>query len=170
MQKAGYEGAALELLNKVMTEWPADAQHAVVYHQMAQCHEKLGDRSAALIAYRMVFDAQRRQPGELTGAHLGFGMLIALAPYPDLYREALSILDEFGASPTFPIEEFELAAARSLIAKAQGDNAAASHQARTALAAAKKAHSGFSRHPTLGLVSKIDPILEDRLERIAATA
>jgi len=167
LQQAGNYRGALELLNLLMTEWPDDAQKAAVFHQMAECHEALGDLTAALANYRAVFDTQRKKPGQRTNAHLGFGMLVALTPYPEFYDEALSVLDECESSASFPILEFESAMIRAIIADAKGSKESASRQAKTALAAAARKHSGYARHAALGLVASIKPDLEARLKKIA---
>lgn len=167
LQQAGNYKAALELLDLVMTEWPADADKAAVYCQKAECLEQLGETTAALEAYRIVFEAQRQSPGHIAAAHLGFGMLVALSACAESYDVALSALDEFGARSSFPIQDFKAASIRALIADAQGKREAASRQAKSALAAAARTHSGFSRHATLGLVTSVQPDLEERLRHIA---
>jgi hypothetical protein len=108
------------------------------------------------------------KPAEITAAHLGFGLLVAFTPYPELYDEAMSVLDEF-SSPlsSFPIEEFKAAAIRALIAEARGHRELASSQAKTALAAAARTHSGYARHAKLGLVTKVQHDLEARLRGMA---
>jgi hypothetical protein len=107
-------------------------------------------------------------PSYITTAHFDFGLLVALCPDPSLYNEALSVLDEFLSSSTFPIEDFKAATIPALIAGAMGEQAEASRQAQMALAAAEKAHSGYARHATLGLVSEIEPSLENRLKQLAS--
>lgn len=169
LQQAGNFSAALELLDLLMKEWPADAQKAAVFHQRAECLENLGDNEGALNAYRSVCDAQRSLPSSMTTAHLGFGLLVALSPYPDLYDEALSVLDEFASSSTFPVEDFQAATIRALIADGKGEQAEASRQAQLALAAANRTHSGYARHATLGLVTGIEPSLEGRLRQLASS-
>ena len=170
LQQAGNYRAALQLLDLLFTEWPNDAQQAAAFHQKAECLAKLGDKTACIGAYRQVFDIQRRKPTELTNAHLDFGLFIALSANSDLYDEALSVLDEFGSSPTFPIEEFETAAIRALIADATGRRETASRQAQLALLAAGQKHSGFTRHATLGLVTQAQSNLMERLKKIALPA
>lgn len=169
LQQAGNFPAALELLDLLMKEWPDDAQKAAVFHQRAACLENLGDTEGALNAYRSVFDAQRALPSSLTTAHLGFGLLVALSPYPDLYDEAMSVLDEFASSSTYPVHDFQAATIRALIADSKGEQAEASRQAQLALAAADRTHSGYARHATLGLVTGIEPSLEGRLRQLASS-
>jgi len=167
LQQAGNFKGALELLDLLMAEWSDDAQKAQVFSQKAQCLEALGSITEALVSYRLVFDTQRKEPGTITNAHLAFGMLVALAPCPELYDEALSVLDEFESPSWFPYLDFSAATIRALIADAKGDRELAARQAKAALTEAAKTHSGYSRHPRLGLVTSIKPDLESRLNRIA---
>ena len=167
LQQAHNYEAALGLLDLLMAEWPGDAQTAAVYYQKAECHEKLGDAEAAIAAYRLVFQAQREQVGYRTSADLSFGWLVALTPYPALYDEALSALDEFASSSTFPYELFKAAVVRALIADARGDRQRAARYATSALAEAARTHSGYARHATLGLVANVASELVERLKRIA---
>jgi hypothetical protein len=66
----------------------------------------------------------------------------------------------------FPQDRFEVASARSLIAAELGDADTAKAQAVAALAAATETHSGFARHPNIGLVRPEAPLLL-RLRRLA---
>lgn len=168
LQQANNYKAALDLLDLLMTEWPIDAQKAAVYCQKAECLEKLGDHEGTITAYKLVFDTQRKGRSEITGAHLKYGLMVALAPYPGLYDEAISVLDEFSSSTlSFPIEDFMAAAVRAVITDARGNRELASRYAMTALAAAAKTHSGLARHATLGLVTEVPPHLERRLKQIS---
>lgn len=166
LQQAGYFNDAIGLLDYLMAEWPHDAELAVIYHQKAACLERLGDKTAALAAYRQAFDAQRKKPSVLTNAHLGFALLAASTPFPNCYDEALSVLNEFRMHSPFPIQEFEAAAARALIADARAEREEAKRQAATALEAATREHSGFSRHANVGLVKNVGEGLMGRLRRI----
>jgi hypothetical protein len=99
---------------------------------------------------------------------LGFGLLVAQTPLPELYNEALQVLQEFeSCSAIFPVEAFSAAAARAIIYGALGDKAIAAGHAQTALDAAARQHSGFARHARLGLVSNLDRSLRARLEKLA---
>ena len=143
------------------------AQQASVYHQMAQCLEKLGDIHAAIAAYRSTFEVQRKTPGLITNAHLDFGILVATLPAPDLYDEALAVLAEFVGGSQFPIEEYQAAIARALIWHDKGDGLQSGRYAKAALAAASKTHSGFAKHAHLGLVENVPMELHNRIARLA---
>jgi len=167
LQMVGEYRAALGLLELVMREWPEAAQRAAVYHQKAECLEKLGQEAAAIEAYRAAFDAQRKQPTYKTAAHLDFGWLVATRPYPALYDEALRILEEFETPSPFPVEEFRSAAIQAFIWNGKGDRERSRRHAEAALAAMRRTHSGFARHPDLGLVEGVDLNTCEQLERLA---
>ncbi len=167
LQCEGEYHAALRLLELLTREWPDDAQQRQVFEQKAICLERVGQPDAAITAYRAVFDVQRKKPGCITRAHEGFGWLAATVPYPRLFDEALSVLDEFQYSHDFPAGEFRSAAVRALIWDAKGDRKKASEYANAALAANLKHYSGFANHPRLGLVEKIEPGLRSKIEEIA---
>jgi tetratricopeptide (TPR) repeat protein len=167
LQQAGHFQAALDLLELLMANWHDDAQQAAVYHQSAECLENLGDKQAAIAAYRSTFEVQRKTPGWITNAHLDFGLLVTTLPAPHLYDEALAVLDEFEYESPFPIQEYQAALARALIWDAKGDRLKARRHAKAALAAASKTHSGFTHHARLGLVENVSTELHGRIERIA---
>ncbi len=167
LQQANNYQAAVELLELVMTEWPGDAEKAAVYHQKAKCLEGLGNFAGALAAYQQAFDAQREQPGYRTETHLGFGWLVAMTPYPELYDHAISALNEFALQSAFPVQCFKDAAIRAVIADAIGSRERAARFARIALAEAARIHSGYARHATLGFVAGVDRELAERLSQIA---
>jgi tetratricopeptide (TPR) repeat protein len=167
LQQARHFKEALNLLDFAIAEWPNDREPAIEYLQRAECLEQLGDKTAAVIAYREALEAQRRKPSVLTNAHLEFALLVALTPFPGCYDEALSVLTEFRSGWSFPFEVFNEAAARSLIARAKGNSEEASRQANAAIEAAAREHSGFSRHPQAGLVANVQPGLMERLRRLA---
>jgi tetratricopeptide (TPR) repeat protein len=158
--------AALELLDLILTEWRDDAQLASVYHHRAECFIGLGDRQSALDAFRQVFQTQRVCRGELTAAHLDFGWLVVTAPIPELYDEALAVLDEFGHE-IFPVQRYRASAIRALIFDSRGQREQAKIYAHAALQEAEATHSGFRYHARLGLVDSPDERIHNRLKTIA---
>jgi tetratricopeptide (TPR) repeat protein len=158
--------AALELLDLILTEWRDDAQLASVYHHRAECFIGLGDRLSALDAFRQVFQTQRVSRGELTAAHLDFGWLVATAPIPELYDEALAVLDEFGHE-IFPVQRYRASAIRALIFDSLGQREQAQIHAHAALQETEATHSGFRYHACLGLVDLPDERTHNRLKTIA---
>jgi hypothetical protein len=94
---------------------------------------------------------------------------VATQPLPDLYREALAALDEFGDMDGFlSASRYRSSGARALIQFALGDHHAARQSARLALEAAAAHHSGLRYHPRVGLVRVSDRRVHERLEEVAA--
>lgn len=159
--------AALELLDMILAEWHEDAQLASVYHHRADCFLGLGDTQRAVDAYRQVFQTQRVCKSQLTMAHLDFGWLVATIPLPELYDEALAVLDEF-RHEIFPVDRYRASAIHALILDARGQQEQARSYARIALQEAAATHSGLRYHATLGLVESRDERVYERLQTLAA--
>jgi hypothetical protein len=98
---------------------------------------------------------------------LDFGWLVATTPLPELYDEALVVLQEFRRD-TFPIDRYRGSAIHALIFDSRGDREQARNHARTALQAAQARHSGFRYHATVGLVETSDKGIHQRLSNLAA--
>ncbi len=158
--------AALELLDMILAEWPAGAELAAVHHQRAGCFLALGDVPRAVDAYQQVFQAQRACSGHLTGAPLDFGWLAVTVPLPELYDEALAVLDEFPYG-AFPVSRYRASAIHALIFDDRGKPEKARNCARIALEEAAARHSGFRNHATLGLVETPDERVHTRLQALA---
>ena len=150
----------------ILAEWQEYAQIASVHHHRAECLAGLGDREAAVAAYRDVFTTQRDRKGERTDAHLDFGWLVATTPLPQLYDEALALLDQFGDGP-FPVQQYRAAAIRALIHAVRGESKKAQRWARSALDAASAQSSGFPYHVTVGLVESPEKGVHETLQSLA---
>jgi len=87
----------------------------------------------------------------------------------DLYREALSALDEFAGSELelFPIQEYQAAVIRAVALDALGAHEEARSQANRALDAARKKETPLRYHRQLGLVVIEDRALHERVVRLA---
>ena len=157
---------AVELLEKILAEWPADAQLAAVHQQYAQCLLRLGQQEKAIESFRNSFRAQRQNPGHLTEAHLDFGWLCISVPLPDFYDEALLALDEFQYRSGFPVQIYRDAAIRAIIHHARNSTQTARDYAKQAVAAAALERSPYRYHQTLGLVTLTEPTIHARLQAI----
>jgi hypothetical protein len=113
-----------------------------------------------------VFQTQRVCKGEVTGAHLDFGWIVIIAPLPELYDDALAVLDEFGHE-MFPVQRYRASAIRALICDSRGQREQAQAYARMALQEAAATHSGLRYHARLGLVTSPDETVLNKLESIA---
>jgi len=161
---------ALTLLDRVIAEYPDQLQLAQAHKQRGECLLALGDLNSALEAFRTAIEAQRAFPNVQTTAPLHFGFTVARFQRRDLYGEALSVLDEFApaaSSAAFPYQEFLNTAARALMAHDRSDPEARD-MAERALRAVSARHSGFPRHPTVGLVGHVDRQTLDRLRAAAS--
>ena len=161
--------AALELLDMILAEWRESSQLASVYDHRAECFLGLGDVARAVDSYQQVFQTQRVHKSWLTNAHLDFGWLVATAPLPDLYDEALALLGEFTHGLVFPVNRYRASAIHALILGARGQREQAQGYARAALQEAAARHSGFRYHTTLGLVDSPDERVHERLQTLAAS-
>ena len=130
--------AAVELLDRLVVEFPEPAQLAAAHLQRAECLVALGERLRAIRAYRWALDAQRRFPEAPTEAYLGFGELVLELQRVELYSEVLSAIDELGGGEKTPAQEYRVAAIRAFIHDAGGLRKEARACARRALAAAQR--------------------------------
>jgi tetratricopeptide (TPR) repeat protein len=159
---------AVELIDRLLADYPDSAEAAAAYWCKAGCLEELGDLSGAITAYRLALRAERLRPRVRTVAYLDLGKLAARAGRADLYPEVLSALDEFGGDELFPQHQYEAAALRAVVLEELGDLAAAREFARRALEAAVKTHTGLRYHPDLLLLENPELWLHDRISKLAA--
>jgi tetratricopeptide (TPR) repeat protein len=159
--------ASLELLELLLAEFPEKTELAQAHQQRAECLATLGQKEQAIDAYRAALAAERHLPNVRTNAYLGFGELVVELDRKDLYEEVLSVLQEFGGSEAFPIEEYRFNVIRALISDARGLEEARRY-AQLALTAASKTQSPFRYHRTLGLVGEQKRDVEARLAKLAS--
>ena len=87
--------AALELADMVVRDYPDASQLADAHFLRAECLLQRDDPNEGLAAFRNSMQAQRNYPKVHTLVHEAFARLVATKPLPKLYREAVSVLDEF---------------------------------------------------------------------------
>jgi tetratricopeptide (TPR) repeat protein len=160
--------AALELLDRLLADYPDPSQLTAALTQRGECLSDLGRYEDALISFRRAFEAQRQFPNIRVNTYLRFGELVVALKRRDLYSEALSLLKEFGGDEVFPVEKYEAAAIQALISEEAGDVPAARLFARAALSAMAQQEPPFPRHKNIGLVRFVDPTVLDRLRALAA--
>lgn len=158
---------ALELLDRLLTEYPESIEVAVAHWCRSQCLADLGDIDGAVHALRAGLAVERSRPNVRTGAYLDLGMLAIRHGRTALYGEALATLDEFGGSEFLPRQQYAAAAIRAVALDAQGASGPARDNARLAIEAARRKASGLRYHPRLGLVTLRDAPLHAELRRIA---
>jgi tetratricopeptide (TPR) repeat protein len=154
LAEAGLHAAAIELLDRMFTEFPAKIHIGQAHLQKAESLAFLGQTELAISEFRAALQAERDFPNVRSQAWLEFGWFVVQGQLTDLYDEALHVLEEFRdeSGLTFPVIEFRHWAIRSLIADSRGDGAGAREFARRALVGASKEHSGLRYHARLGLV------------------
>jgi tetratricopeptide (TPR) repeat protein len=161
---------AIQLLNELLGEYPEPSQLSSAMMQRAQCFYRMSQIPKAIDDYRRALQAERDRPIVKTDAWLKFAWMIASERMAELYDEALAVLAEF-SSPLallFPLQRFQYNATRALIVESKGDRTSAQSFAAAALKDAATEHSGFSRHPTLGIARDPDEHVLQRLKAIAS--
>lgn len=158
--------AALDLLQRIFTEFPEPSELASAHLRAAQCHEFLGNIDQAIVHFRCSMDCQTKYPNRDVGVLLEFPWFVVTHKLSPLYAEALSVLQH--AHLAFPVQSFKAAAARALVACEHGDSETAAKNAQAALDAAKLEQSQFRNHRPLGLVGKEYQSVIEQLHAIAA--
>ena len=127
----------------------------------------LGQMEDALTSYESALSVEAKRPNYQTQASLDLPFVIACQGIVARYEQALDLLDRHQSRLSFPVEYFRWHTARALITSAVGVTAEAKAQARLALAAAEKDHSGFQYHPSVGLVGESYQQIRQRLVSLA---
>lgn len=165
---AGRHAAALSLLEELLTECPVKLQLAQAYLQKAEALLALGDTPQAIVAFRASLDAERAFSGVRTQCWLVYAYFVTTQRFYDLFLEAQAVLEEFDTDGqrSLPIQQYQYATSMALIAEHRGDTCSAHEWATEALRAADARESGFPYHPELGLVSKEDAQIIERLRHL----
>jgi tetratricopeptide (TPR) repeat protein len=158
---------ALELLERMLRDYPQRSEIAAAHFSRAECLSVLGQIDEALQALRSALAAERDAPNWRTRAYLSLGMLAIRHRRADLYDEVLVALDDFGGRELFPREQYEAAAIRAIVLDARGAHEGAVAFAKQALDAAARTDTGLRYHPSVGLVRDPDPRIHDELKRLA---
>lgn len=169
LAEASLDAPALQLLERMLVEYPDDHFIALAHSQRADILLRLEKIEEAIVAYRQAMEAQRAKPNVHTNAYLEFAWLVANTNRVSLFDEALNMLEEFGGDEAFPVLIFKYFGALAIIQATNGNLSAASGHAKKALAAMKEKESGFRNHPNIGLVRDVEPNILDRLNNIAAS-
>jgi tetratricopeptide (TPR) repeat protein len=158
--------AALELINLAITEYPQRIFLAEMYEQKAKCLNKLGNLQDAESAFQLAFDSMRAIPNIKPSTQFSFGLFVIEHKISRLYKEAIMVLDEFTDRLEFPFIEYYYYGIRAVILNREGNGIEAKSIAIKALQASEKEHSGFSRHPGVGLVNQPNEIIHSELQRL----
>lgn len=158
--------AALELTNLALTEYPQKTFLAELYEQKAVCLNILGNLQEAENAFRLAFDSMRAVPNVKPNTQFSFGLFVIEHKINRLYKEAIMVLDEFTDRLEFPFIEYYYYGIHAVILNREGSSVEAKILAIKALQAFEKEHSGFSRHPKVGLVNRPSRIIHSELQRL----
>lgn len=168
--EAGLFESAIELFNRVLSEWPSPTELAQTHLHLAQCHAELDHRDDAATHFRAALAAEKAMPNIQTGAWLLYPWFVLSNEITERYDEIERVIcdHEEVRERHFPNEVYRWAAAKALLAERRGDFSAAVHFAKTALAAADQTDSGFRYHPDVGLVKNPAGTIYERLLALAA--
>jgi len=168
---AGLHAAAIELLDRLLTDYPEKIEVASAHLQKANSLRILGQTELAVDEYRAALHAERDFPNVRTGTWLDFGWLVVEKQRADLYNEVLEIFKEFRdeSDMKFPANEYRYWAVQAIIAAAQANPGAAREFAQRALGEASKTHSGLGYHANLGIVSSQPVWLEKKLRALSGS-
>jgi tetratricopeptide (TPR) repeat protein len=134
----------------------------------ADAYLSLGKLEAAIESLQRALQRERILPCLFTQAWSDYAMLVATQRIESLFADALTVLAAHKDRLTFPADHFFWHASRALIQEAMGKTEDAREDAASALAAARKQHSGFRYHPKVGLVASDHQGLMDELSRLAS--
>jgi tetratricopeptide (TPR) repeat protein len=166
LAEEGNHTAALGLLDELLRDFPERSQLGPARHQRAESLLALGRDEEAIEEFRGALRAEKEYPQMRTNAKLDFAWLIATRGMTELYDEAIAIFESLEQMDmAFPMQRYQCATAQAFIADSLGERDAARLFAAKALSAAAERHSGFRRHPDLGLV-KADAAIRCRLQSI----
>lgn len=158
----------LELLEILLNEYPEPVFLENAYSQRAKCFEDLNRLEDAVESYRLGCQARRNIPKIRGSAPLYFGMFAVRHNQTNLYSEIQAVFNELlnENDIIFPNAKYMYFATNAIIAEEYGQLELAKQCAEKALQAAAMEHSGFNRHPQVGLVEKRDEVVEKRLRKI----
>ena len=159
---------ALKLLDRYF-ELPDDFDHAQAHVDRATAYLALGRVADAIASYEASLSREEVFPNFQTDAYLALPYLVATRCIRKQYRRALELLEAHESRLMFPVDRFRWHAARALIAADSKEPDLARLHAGQALEAAGCEHSGFSYHPSVGLVKKQYESVVRKLEAYRAS-
>jgi tetratricopeptide (TPR) repeat protein len=153
LQQAGLNEQSLELLRG----YSDPHQAAMALSTRGDALFALGRIDDAIEAHRHAFEYERaHSPNYFGNSWLRFGETAIGEDRRERFQEVSAIFEcalKAGYRATFPYEQFTYFACQALILSARGEVAEARSMADRAVAAAQRSHSGFGRHPSIGLVA-----------------
>jgi tetratricopeptide (TPR) repeat protein len=159
--------AALELLDRLLKEFPDKSQLGEAHRQRAACFLAMRRPDDALGAYRDALAAERTHPGIEGHAYLELAELVLSLQRVDLYGEMLELVTRRGRPEIFPVARYRAFGVAAFLAERLGRIADAQSFAEQALSAAAQTKSPFRFHPTLALVDETDESVQRHLWQLA---
>jgi tetratricopeptide (TPR) repeat protein len=159
---------SIQLAEKCINEFSAESwQMASCHLVIAECHSMLGNVKDAVEAYLKCFDAQRKCPNHQTLGPTSFSMFVVEHEITDLYETVVSVLNEFRSLSRIQFVDYQDWGCLAIIASNTGLKDDAIELAKRALECAHRTHSGFNKHPTVGLVSDRESAFYQKVQKIA---
>jgi tetratricopeptide (TPR) repeat protein len=158
--------AALSLLDRYFA-LGADSSQAEAHFNCGRAHAALRNVDAAIASFEAAVACEEANPLFRTWVYIELPVLIATERRRALYGRAVELLTKNRDRPLFPAEFYKWHGAQALILHDRGETAQALDEARQALEAAAMTHSGFQRHPGVGLVTDTSDTFGTRLKEIA---
>lgn len=171
LAEAGHHDGAIELLDRLLTEFPDSIDIAQGHAQKADSLVRLGQTETAVGEYRAALQRERDFPNVRTNAWLDFGWFVVEKQLTGLYDEVTRVVDEFRdvGGLRFPAMEYRYAAIQAWLADARGEKTQAREFAKTALGEAAEEHSGLRYQSTVGLVGSERAAFASHLRTLAGS-
>lgn len=172
LAEAGLHAAAIELLDRLLVEFPGDStQLATAHLQKAKALASLAKSDEVVEEFRAAVQAERDKPNIKTRASTHYAWFVLEHQRANLYDEALQLLTEFRDTqdPTFPVILYAYFAAMAVLTAHKGDTERARDFARRAILEAERTDSGFRHHRKLGLVGAQPAWMEAKLRELAGS-
>jgi len=145
----------------------ADSSQVLAHFARGRAHAALRTVDAAIAVFESAVACEDANPLFLTWVYIELPVLIATERKRALYDRAFELLTKNRDRPHFPAEFYKWHGARALILHDRGETVQALDEARQALKAARMTHSGFQRHPEVGLVTNTRDTFGTRIKEIA---
>jgi tetratricopeptide (TPR) repeat protein len=156
---------ALRLLDQYFA-LGGDIDEAEAHFYRARAYIALRNVDAAVTAFEAVLAREDAVPNFRTWAFHELPVLIATERMSARYDRAIQVLMTHKDRLTFPAQLYQWHGALALILHEQGRTLEAKNEAELALEAARMTHSGFQRHPNIGLVHDTADEFGNRLRQI----
>jgi len=165
---ARYPEASLEMLDKLLAEFPSPPELASTELQRAKIFLARGEIDVALSALEAALAHEKAYPNVITQASSEFGWTVVKHDKIALFEAAEKSLLEHERYIIFPAEKFRFHATLAIIKSRQGNREDTTKHAQAALLQLEATHSGFRYHAKLGLVTDADQEIIQKLQKLAA--